>query len=127
MGLAAMLKWAALALVILVAVLGAFYEGGRRAEHRAAERHEQARLDAARAERAALERDTRGRQEIAQWKAQAARHQAEVRRLSSAASAAARDVKAVVTAGAALQASGTTDEILAALRARGYHPERCRP
>ena len=34
-------------------------------------------------------------------------------------------VEAVVKAGAALQASGTTEEIIAALKARGYHPERC--
>ena len=86
---------------------------------------EKAALEAVQGKRAALEADTKGRQEIARWKGVAARHAAEVKRLRSAAAAAAKEVRAVHKAGEALVASGTTEEIIAALKERGYHPERC--
>ena len=86
---------------------------------------EKAALEAVQGKRAVLEANTKGLKEIARWKATAARHEAEVKRLRSRAAVAAKEVRAVHKAGEALVASGTTEEILAALRARGYHPERC--
>lgn len=119
------MKWIALVLLVLLAAAGVAITLQDRALSALESEKEHAALEAATAKRKALEADTKGRQEIMRWKAAAARHQAEVKRLRTAASAAATEVKAVVKAGETLVASGTTDEILGALRARGYHPARC--
>jgi len=121
-----MLRWGIVIVILVAVAAGAYREGRQHAEQVAAEQAEKARLDAARAQRTAVEAEaSKGRQEITRWRQQAARHEAEARRLRTAAATAAKDVKAAAKAGEDLVAKGTTDEIMAAMRARGYHPERC--
>ena len=122
-----MIRWG-LAILVLAAVgAGAYLEGGRRAESAAAAREEQARLDAVKVKRQVEEADTKTAQEIIRLKADAQRYKAEATRLRTAAATAAKEVRTVHDVGTKLVESGSTDEIMAALRARGYHPERCRP
>ena len=119
------MKWLLAVALLALVVLGVVGEVHRRRASSLEAEKAQAALDATKRARAALEADTKGRQEIAVWRATAARHEAEVRRLRGQAAVAAREVRTVQRAGEALQATGTTDEIVAALVARGYHPERC--
>lgn len=115
-------------LVVLLVVLGVAWNYQRSHVATLEAEKEQAQLKAAQAERAAVAAaSVKGQAEIAKWKASAARHEAEARQLRTAAAAAATEVQTVTEAGARLVASGTTDEIMAALRARGYTPRTCRP
>lgn len=121
------MKYLLIAALLALVALGVAGEVQRRRSAAAEAQRDAVALEAAKTKRAALEADTRGRQEIARLKGVAARHEAEVKRLRGQAAVAAREVRTVQQAGEALQATGTTDEIMAALVARGYHPERCRP
>lgn len=113
-------------LIALVAV-GVSFELQRRSANALADEKEQAALAALATKRKAEEADTKRVEEILKLRAETQRVKAEVTRLRGQAAVAARETTSVQQAGEKLVASGTTDEIIAALTARGYHPVRCRP
>lgn len=120
-------RWLVGGFVLLAVVVGAFYEGGRRADESAIRKVENARLGGIAQGRAeGSKAQAADRVAVGTLKREIAAHRAETARLRGVAGEYAKEVAAARVAGRKLEDTGTPDEIMAALTARGYSPVRCR-